>query len=260
MTANALLGALVPLVDDLARDLAEGERYRRLLKAVRTLVPCDAAALLRLDGDWLVPLAVDGLSSDTLGRRFKVDEHPRLQLLLEAEGPRRFPAGSRLPDPYDGLVEGMEGEQLEVHDCLGCVLRVGERPWGLLTLDALEAERFAPHDLDILQAFASLAAATVSVADRMEQLASRASQEYQRAEIYRAAVETAPRRLLGQSAVLRKLLDEVRTVGASDLTVLVTGETGVGKELVAQALHAASPRADKPLVTINCAALPDSLV
>lgn len=250
----------MPLVDDLARDLAEGERYRRLLKAVRTLVPCDAAALLRLDGDWLVPLAVDGLSSDTLGRRFKVDEHPRLQLLLEAEGPRRFPAGSRLPDPYDGLVEGMEGEQLEVHDCLGCVLRVGERPWGLLTLDALEAERFAPHDLDILQAFASLAAATVSVADRMEQLASRASQEYQRAEIYRAAVETAPRRLLGQSAVLRKLLDEVRTVGASDLTVLVTGETGVGKELVAQALHAASPRADKPLVTINCAALPDSLV
>jgi len=261
MTANALLHALVPLVDDLARDLAEGERYRRLLEAVRTLVPCDAAALLRLDGEWLVPLAVDGLSSDTLGRRFKVDEHPRFQLLLQSDGPTRFPAGSRLPDPYDGLVEGMEGEQLEVHDCLGCVLRVGERPWGLLTLDALEAGRFSAHDLDALQAFASLAAATVSVADRLQQLASRASDEHQRAEIYRAAAaEAAPRPLLGHSAVIRRLLDEVRAVGASDLTVLVTGETGVGKELVAQALHAASPRAARPLVSINCAALPEALV
>ncbi|OVZ55565.1 nitric oxide reductase transcription regulator [Pigmentiphaga sp. NML080357] len=260
MTANALLHALVPLVDDLARDLAEGERYRRLLKAVRALVPCDATALLRLDGEWLVPLAVDGLSGDTLGRRFKVDEHPRFQLLLQSGGPTRFPAGSRLPDPYDGLVEGMEGEQLEVHDCLGCVLRVGEHPWGLLTLDALEAGRFSEHDLDILQTFASLAAATVSVADRLQQLASRASDEHQRAEIYRAAAETSPRPLLGQSAVIRRLLDEVRTVGASDLTVLVTGETGVGKELVAQALHAASPRAARPLVSLNCAALPEALV
>jgi len=49
-------------------------------------------------------------------------------------------------------------------------------------------------------------------------------------------------------------------VGGSDLTVLITGETGVGKELVAQAIHAASPRAEKPIISLNCAALPDTLV
>ncbi|MFX7793151.1 sigma 54-interacting transcriptional regulator, partial [Acinetobacter baumannii] len=43
-------------------------------------------------------------------------------------------------------------------------------------------------------------------------------------------------------------------------TVLVTGETGTGKELVAHALHAASPRAHKPMISLNCAALPDTLV
>ncbi|MDX3907402.1 MAG: nitric oxide reductase transcriptional regulator NorR [Pigmentiphaga sp.] len=259
MTATALLRALVPLVDDLARDLPEGERYRRLLDAVRTWVPCDATALLRLEGDWLVPLAVDGLSRDTLGRRFRLADHPRLRLLLQAEGPTRFPSNIDLPDPYDGLIEGLH-EGLEVHDCMGCVLRVGERRWGLLTLDALDADRFSPGDLETLQAFASLASATVSVADRLQQLASQARDERQRAELFRTAGQPAQRPLLGHSAEIERLLEEVRVVGNSDLTVLITGETGVGKELVAQALHAASPRAARPLVSINCAALPEALV
>lgn len=106
MTATALLTSLLPLVADLSRELPEGERYRRLLGTLRTLLPCDAAALLRLDGDCLVPLAVDGLSTDTLGRRFRVSEHPRFEALLASPQPTRFAADSGLPDPYDGLVEG----------------------------------------------------------------------------------------------------------------------------------------------------------
>lgn len=65
MTTKPLLTTLLPLVSDLSRDLPDQERYRRLLQAMRGLLPCDAAALLRLDGEWLVPLAVDGLSPDT---------------------------------------------------------------------------------------------------------------------------------------------------------------------------------------------------
>ena len=136
MIAKPMLQAFVPLVDDLARDLPDAERYRRLLAAVRTLLPCDAAALLRLDGGWLVPLAVNGLSPDTLGRRFKVDEHPRFQLLLQAPGPTRFAPDSALPDPYDGLVDGLLGH-LPVHDCMGCPVLVGGKPWGVLTLDEI---------------------------------------------------------------------------------------------------------------------------
>ena len=136
MTAKSLLTALLPLVTDLSRELPEGERYRRLLEALRALLPCDATALLRLDGEWLVPLAVNGLSTDTLGRRFKVSEHPRFAALLSSPGPTRFASDSDLPDPYDGLVEGLD-DHLEVHDCMGCPLFVDERPWGLLTLDAV---------------------------------------------------------------------------------------------------------------------------
>lgn len=125
MIIKPILQALVPLVDDLTRELPDSERYRRLLEAMQALLPCDAVALLKLDGDWLVPLAVNGLSSDTLGRRFRIDEHPRFGLLLQAGGSRRIPHDSPLPDPYDGLVEGIHG-QLEVHDCMGCPVQVGE--------------------------------------------------------------------------------------------------------------------------------------
>jgi anaerobic nitric oxide reductase transcription regulator len=260
MIAQPMLKALVPLVDDLSREMPDGERYRRLLEAVRALLPCDATALLRLDGAALVPLAVNGLSSDTMGRRFKVEEHPRFKRLLEASGPTRFPVDCELPDPYDGLVEGLHGH-LEVHDCMGCSVQVGEKTWGVLTIDALNSQRFSAVDLGDLQAFASLAAATVSVVQRMERLALRAEDERQRADTYRElAAESTPPALIGQSAAHQRLLEEIAVVGNSELTVLITGETGVGKELVAQALHAASPRAARPLISLNCAALPETLV
>ncbi|WP_286975947.1 GAF domain-containing protein, partial [Pseudomonas sp.] len=136
MMTNPLLHALVPLVADLSRDLSDEERYRRLLHALREVLPCDAVALLKLEGETLIPLAVEGLSTDTLGRRFKVDEHPRLHALLENQGPTRFASDCDLPDPYDGLVDGHRGH-LQVHDCLGCPLQVGGGTWGLLTLDSL---------------------------------------------------------------------------------------------------------------------------
>jgi len=119
LTAGAVLDVLTPLILDLSRDLSDRERYRRLLRSLLTLFPGDAAALLRLEGDTLVPLAIDGLSSDTLGRRFRVGDHPRFEQLLSRPEPTRFAADSDLPDPYDGLVQGMAGH-LEVHDCLGC--------------------------------------------------------------------------------------------------------------------------------------------
>src|ERR1700744_6208557 len=222
MTSRALLDALLPLVGYLSRDLSDAERYQRLLGSMRALFPCDAAALLRLDGEVLVPVAIDGLSNDTLGRRFQVSDHPRLRALLVQPGATRFPADSDLPDPYDGLVQNVH-DRLEVHDCMGCALHVGGHPWGLLTLDALAPARFDAVDPASLEAFASLAAATVNVVEHIGTPARRNAEEHQRAEAYRAAAGEVEREMIGQSVAHRRLVEEIQVVGRSELTVLITG-------------------------------------
>ena len=66
--------------------------------------------------------------------------------------------------------------------------------------------------------------------------------------------------IIGRSPALLQALDKVSRVAKTDATVLITGETGTGKELFARAVHSASRRRDKPLIKLNCAALPSSLV
>ncbi len=66
--------------------------------------------------------------------------------------------------------------------------------------------------------------------------------------------------IIGASSGLVEVLGKVRRVAPTDATVLITGETGTGKELIARAIHSASKRADKPLIKLNCAALAASLI
>lgn len=259
MTHPVLL-RLIPLVSDLSKDIPAAERYQRLLHALHQLLPCDALALLRWEDDHLRPVAVQGLSPDTLGRRFTLSEQPRLAYLLAERTPRRIPANSPWPDPYDGLVDHHQ-DQLQVHDCVGCPVYLHDHCWGLITLDALQPGHFAEADLATLAAFAELAAATVMTIQRIEQLAKRADIAQSDAERYRLALTAkAERTWIGNSPASQRLLSDIECVAASDLTVLISGETGVGKELVASALHAQSHRAEQPLVSVNCAALPENLV
>ena len=62
--------------------------------------------------------------------------------------------------------------------------------------------------------------------------------------------------LIGENPPLQAVLDKVRSVAPTEASVMITGETGTGKELIARAIHSASKRRDKPLIKINCAALP----
>ena len=118
-----MLQALSEIVADLSRNMPVEARFKRLLDALMTCFPCDATALLQLESDELVPRAVRGLSHETMGRRFVVEEQPRLKEILQSRGVLRFAADSQLPDPYDGLVES-EDHHLHLHDCMGAAIHV----------------------------------------------------------------------------------------------------------------------------------------
>jgi formate hydrogenlyase transcriptional activator len=70
----------------------------------------------------------------------------------------------------------------------------------------------------------------------------------------------AGQELVGASGGLREVMSQVRQVAATDATVLVFGETGTGKELIAQAIHRLGTRRERPFIKLNCATLPPSLI
>jgi transcriptional regulator with GAF, ATPase, and Fis domain len=74
------------------------------------------------------------------------------------------------------------------------------------------------------------------------------------------AAQGAQAEIVGASGALLRMLDEVYRVAASSATVLIHGESGSGKELVARTIHGRSPRAARPMVALNCAAIPESLL
>lgn len=93
------------LIADLTTEVSTGLRLQHAVSCLRTQFACTAVVLLKLDGDYLVPVASHGLVIEANGRRFKIAEHPRLGMLLKARQPRLFPPNSDLPDPYDGLLD-----------------------------------------------------------------------------------------------------------------------------------------------------------
>src|SRR5690606_5928399 len=130
------------LLADLVTELPNAIRLQRLVQTLRERFQCGAVGLLRLDEGALRPVAAVGLVHEALGRRFEVASHPRLAAILASREPTWFEPDSRLPDPYDGLLDAHVGEPLPVHDFMGVSLFVDGRLWGAVTLGALHGGTF----------------------------------------------------------------------------------------------------------------------
>ena len=256
------LATLLPLALDMTASLSSEDRHRNLVKVVMRALPTDSVALLRLEERELIPVASLGLSDDIQGRRFARAEHPRLDIICSQREATRFPADSPLPDPYDGLVIGgqltLDGH---VHSCLGLPLWVEDELVGVLTADAVAPGVFDTLDDTFLAHLAALAGASLRTSALIDALEARAEQQGRIArDLVRNVMERRGSILIGASGALQKLREEIELVAHSDFPVLVTGETGVGKELVVRMLHMRSARGDQPLVYVNCAALPESII
>ena len=252
--------SLTSIAVDLTTAMSTRDRYHRLLVALERVIPYDAAALLRLKGELLIPVAARGLSPEAMGREYARSAHPRLDIICNAEQPVRFPSDNALPDPFDGLLATDVTALSHIHACLGVPLRVDNDLIGVLTADALKPNAFEDIDMRFLQAVGSLAGAQMQTARLIDALEQTAERQGQIATDLMQDIHTRQgSQILGSSQLMEHLRREIDLVARSDFTILVLGETGVGKELVIRAIHTASNRKEGPMLYLNCAALPETL-
>jgi formate hydrogenlyase transcriptional activator len=163
----------------------------------------------------------------------------------------------KLPAP---LAEHLKAESILSMALAPLVTASG--PLGVITLGSRRANSFSQEDLDLLSQLCTQIALAVENAvaygrvtaarDRLEDerlyLESEISAEYNFEDI------------VGKSAALRQVLQQIEIVAPTDSTVLLHGETGTGKELIARAIHSLSSRKNRTFVRLNCAAIPSGLV
>lgn len=254
------VSTLIDMTIGLARGDNEQDRFNSLLDTIRKAIQCDCVALLSRQGDTLVPLALQGLTRDTLGRRFKINEHPRFAEICASKTAVRFDADCELPDPFDNLLLDYEGD-LPMHACMGLPLIYSDKLLGVLTLDSLSPGVFEQIPTRSLEALSAIAASTLKVALSVSQLEQQAKQTQQRfEELNEESWERDGGEIIGDSPAMQNLKADIEVVAPSNFNILIHGETGVGKELVARSLHHLSPRKKHPLVYVNCAAIPENLV
>ncbi|HET6169303.1 MAG TPA: sigma 54-interacting transcriptional regulator [Terracidiphilus sp.] len=133
---------------------------------------------------------------------------------------------------------------------------------GTVSVSSRHEDAFHEHEAAMLTQVANQVAMAVSNAMVFRQIAElrdRLSQEKQYLE-EEINVENQFEDIVGESAGLRQVLKEIETVAPTDATVLIQGETGTGKELLARAIHRLSPRNERTFIKLNCAAIPAGLI
>jgi formate hydrogenlyase transcriptional activator len=153
-------------------------------------------------------------------------------------------------------------ERLEIESLVLTPLTKGDEFIGGIAFARLSATPFTPEEVGILEDVSRPVASALANALAFQEIAAlRARLEDENLALKEEIdASAAAGGIIGASAALHAVLERVSRVAATDSTVLISGETGTGKELVARAIHGASPRAERALIKVNCAALPEGLV
>jgi formate hydrogenlyase transcriptional activator len=153
-------------------------------------------------------------------------------------------------------------QSYEVQSCCWLPLTTARRRLGTLVFTSKQTSAYEAADLDFLHLVANQVAAAVENAQAFQEIESLKDKLAKENAYLEEEVRTEfnSGEIVGSSASLRVVLKEVETVAPTGSTVLIRGETGTGKELIARALHELSPRRSHTFVKLNCAAIPTGLL
>ena len=224
-----------------------------IVTSVTTLLECEASSLFLIDptGEQLIlKVATGPVGGEIKELRLKIGDgiagwvakHRKSLIVNDPKhDPRFFPA----VDKSTGFqTRSILAVPLMDHDQIVGVLEI---------FNTAKAKQFDQSDMELLNAFGSYA----SVALRNAELLATLRDESQ---ILKSSVEERYRKLVVESSRMHKVVDLLRKAAQSNSTVLLLGESGVGKEILARSIHTWSPRTHKPFVAVNCVALSDQLL
>jgi len=137
-----------------------------------------------------------------------------------------------------------------------------DRALGVLGVSSMREDAFTDEDAELLGQLAKQVAIAVENALAFQEIAALKNKVEEEKSYLEEEIRTEYNfeEIIGGSTALKRVLQEVETVAATDSTVLILGETGTGKELVARAIHNLSPRRERTLVRVNCGAIPTGLL
>jgi formate hydrogenlyase transcriptional activator len=164
------------------------------------------------------------------------------------------------PQVIDPL--GKRFAEAGVKSCCTVPLVSHDRSLGVLAVSSLRENAFTEEDAELLGQIAKQVAIAVENALAFREIDALKNKLEEEKLYLEEEIRTGYNfeEIIGSSSVLKRVLQEVETVAATDSTVLIYGETGTGKELIARAIHNLSPRRERTLVKVNCGAIPTGLL
>ena len=221
----------------------------KVLEAVLAIVPADQAAIL------LTEEGVGGFAS-VAGRHRRLGSNQAIhasQTILNRVVEENLAILSNDVQSDDAYREAESLIARRVHSVLAVPLSLQEKVLGVLYLDASSpGARFDSDLLQLVTTLGNITALALENARHLERLGGENRRLHEELNLHHSMV--------GESKAMHEVYAFVSRVAGRDSTVLISGESGTGKELVARAVHINSPRADKPFVAINCAAITETLL
>jgi formate hydrogenlyase transcriptional activator len=255
------LRLLLDINNAIISNLTRESLFHAIAEALRKVIPFDRAVLPIYDAekDVFRRFALEGQSllgqevNSEIGRHGShsgwVFDHRRPLLKQDVQAERELPSDEIV------LAGGIRSYMI-------VPLIARDKVFGTLFVASCTPNRYSSEDVALLQAVAkqiALAIENMLAYEEIARLRARLEEEnrYLQDEI---KTEHNFEEITGQSAAMKQVFRTIETVASTDATVLIVGETGTGKELVARALHNLSPRRRRALVKVNCAALPTGLI
>jgi len=248
---------LLEVNNTLISNLNLSELLSAISNCLRRVIPHDAAGLALYDRT-IKKLRLTALDFPTDENIFVADE------IIDIEGT----PGGRSFTTRQPVISGPDAPPKSVARRAGlksgCTVPLvsHDRALGILGVGSLKEDAFTDDDAELLNQVGKQVAIAVENAlafREIDELKNQLKEEklYLEEEI---RTEYNFEEIIGNSPALKRVLQEVETVAATDSTVLIYGETGTGKELIAHAIHNLSQRRERTLVKVNCAAIPTGLL